>query len=285
MARSGMTRRWARRLKRRTRRVQVTLSLPAKHLYARGIISTDGLVLPDFLLIGAQKAGTTWLAKNLSAHPEVSVARRKRGSDLTEIRYFSHQFHRSLRYYADHFRDLPGPVRGDKSPSYSVLPPERVGMIGRLLPEARVLVVLRNPVDRAWSHALMNLVTLPGRRFEDVPESRFLDHFWHQRRWGDYSRILETWEAAYSPERMWVGFFDDVAERPTHVLDAVFEFLGVSPERDWTGYPFQRRINRGPGIPLPERYRRYLTDLYGEEIERLGERLGGPVERWAGSLG
>lgn len=254
--------------------------MPVKRLQARGILPTAGLDLPDFLVIGAQKAGTTWLARNLDVHPEISMARRPGASDPTEIRYFDRHFHRSLRYYARHFEGLPGRLRGDKSPNYCTLPASRVHLIARLLPEARIVLLLRNPIDRAWSNALMNLVTLPGRRYEDVPEDRFHAHFQRARRRGEYAWMLGNWWSAYPRDRVHVGFFEDVADDPTGLLADVLRFLDAGRVEDWSGYPVGRKINRGAGIPLPAAYRELLTDMYREDIERLGEWFGERADRW-----
>jgi hypothetical protein len=235
---------------------------------------------PDFVIIGAQKAGTTWLAENLDAHAEISLALREPSSDPTEIRYFDQHLHRSLGWYARHFRDLPGRLKGEKSPNYYALPPERVRLVADVLPDARIVIMLRNPVERAWSHALMNLVTLPGARFEDVPESRFRAHFRRTFARGRYSEALETWWGAYPRDRVRVGFFEDIRDRPRELLASMLEGLGAVPETDWERYPFGRRINRGPGIPLPDAFRETLDSMYQEEIRRLEEWFGEPVARW-----
>lgn len=278
--RSGPSRR-ARRLRRRIRRAGARASLPLKELRLRGALPGGPVAGPDFLIIGAQKAGTTWLAENLDAHPEISLARRSRGSDRTEIRYFDQQLHRSLRWYESHFRDLPGRLKGEKSPNYYALPADRVRLIGRVLPGARILFLLRDPRERAWSHALMNLVTLPGVPFEDVPERRFRAHFRRTLERGLYSDALDRWGEVYPAERVHVGFFEDVVARPQGLLEEILGFLGAAPETDWSAYPFARRINRGPGISPPEGLRADLEALYRDEIARLRERFGGAVKRWA----
>ena len=90
-------------------RLRYVYSRLEKPAYARGWLSTRGLTLPDFLGIGAQKAGTTWLHENLRCHPSLYLP------DEKELHYFDWHFHRPLRWYAGHFRQGAGRVRTGKS--------------------------------------------------------------------------------------------------------------------------------------------------------------------------
>src|SRR3712207_6690007 len=107
--------------------------------------------LPDFVIIGTQRGGTTSLYHYLSKHPEVLPALRK------EIHFFDLNFDRGLDWYLAHFarQDQPGLV-GEASPLYMFHRdvPERVR---RVLPNAKFIALLRNPVDRAYSQYQMNL--------------------------------------------------------------------------------------------------------------------------------
>lgn len=127
-----------------------------KTQYALGIRSTNGLCLPDFLGIGAQKAGTTWLHENLCHHPDLYLPEPK------ELHYFDWGFHRSLRHYSDIFKRGCNRVKGEITPGYSIIPVERMRFIRTIMPDVRLIFLMRNPIDRAWSQALMNLVKLPN---------------------------------------------------------------------------------------------------------------------------
>ena len=120
--------------------------------YRQGLLSPRALSLPHFLGIGAVKAGTTWLYRNLRCHPELYLPHPK------EVHYFDQRFDRGLRFYAGKFEDGRARVRGEITPAYSALPPDRIRFIRSVMPDLKLIFLMRNPVDRAWSHALMDLV-------------------------------------------------------------------------------------------------------------------------------
>ena len=106
---------------------------------------------PDFLIISPPKTGSTWLAANLRLHPQVFVP------DIKEVKYFS-SFHRwlDLGWYLDHFAPAEGRLKGEASPSYAILPVERIRLVRRLFPDVKLIFLMREPVGRAWSHARHN---------------------------------------------------------------------------------------------------------------------------------
>jgi hypothetical protein len=245
-------------------------------LINRVLLSRAGpqLRLPDFLCIGAQKAGTTWLYENLKRHPEVYLPERK------EIHYWDWQTHRSLLYYSRFFRPAGPRLTGDFTPSYSLLPTANVERIRRLLPGLRILYLLRHPVERAWSHAMMSLVKVPKRPFEEVTEAELLAHFRSEdsRRRGAYRETIERWEARF-PGRVLVGFYYRLTEDPECLLRSVCEHLGLSRPDLLEDYPLRQRIHAGPRVPLPERYREILAGMYAGEIEAVAERFP-EARRW-----
>lgn len=180
------------------------MSVTAKGLVLRGpgfafSLAKDGALrlgwrprrvahLPDFLGIGAQKAGTTWLHENLRCHPELYLP------DAKELHYFDWDFHQSLRSYAEHFRDGADRVKGEITPGYSILSSIRIALIKDLMPDLRLLFLVRNPISRAWSQALMNLVGRTNRRREDVSDDEFRKHFRSTRsvKRGDYLTTIDN---------------------------------------------------------------------------------------------
>jgi hypothetical protein len=263
-------------LRAASQRVQEAWNAPEKWAYSRGLPLAAGLCLPEFLCIGAQKAGTTWLYENLRLHPEIYLPDRK------EIHYFDRRFHRSLRYYSRFFAPGRGRVKGDITPSYSVLPRRRIQAIFRLLPDLRLIFFLRNPIERAWSHALMEFVKLRGRRYEEVSEAEWLAHFRSEesRRRGDYATLIEEWLSVFPEEQLFVGLFEDIVQRPEALLRDTFRHLGVGQAVDLSAFPFRTRVHAGAGAPLPPKYRAVLEELYAPDLERLSTRMGERVEGW-----
>ncbi|MFN3650814.1 MAG: sulfotransferase [Armatimonadota bacterium] len=247
-----------------------------KFAFRYGIRSRAKLHLPDFLGIGAQKAGTTWLDRNMRAHPDLFLTSPK------ELHYFDLHFHESLKEYSRKLRPGLGKVRGEITPGYSTLTRSRVRFIRALMPDLRLLFLMRNPVDRAWSQAMMTLVSKPGRPFESVKEAELLEFFRSPacRLRGNYLRTLRIWESTFPKDQLYVGFYEDIKQRPQELLREVFRHVGVREEVDWDSMPYREVIHRGAGIPMPPRIREALGALYAPEIERLYQRFGDRVAGW-----
>ncbi len=260
--------------------MRLALSLPTKALYSLKLRSTKPLCLPDFLIIGAPKAGTTWLAENLDAHPQVFLVRRPGCLDPTEVRYFNQSLALPLTYYSELFLAGKDKIKGDKTPGYCTLSAWRIRFIRSIMPSVRIIFFMRDPVERAWSHAVMNLVKLRGRRIEDVPPSLFFKHFIRDGERLRYSRILDRWRRVFPEKQIHTGFYEEIAVDPIGVLRGVCEHIGADGDVDWSRFPYNRVVNKGQRPPMPDEYRSFLEGMYRDEIVDLEERLGGAVSRW-----
>ncbi len=244
--------------------------------YARGLRSTHNLALPDFLGIGAQKSGTSWLAANLRFHPEIFL------SDEKEVHYFDRDYHRSLRYYASLFARAGDRVKGEITPAYAILDPKMIRFIQQLMPDLRLIYIIRNPVDRAWSQAYMNLVSIPGRAFDEVGKDEFINHFRSPRSVlrGDYQQCVDNWLACFSEDQLLIEFFEDIARQPQQLLERVFDHLHVSRPTDWDLFPLGEKVFAGDTEPMPAEFREILAEMYASEIEALYQRFGEKTSAW-----
>ena len=253
--------------------------------------------LPDFLGIGAQKAGTTWLYENLRRHPEVFVPPTK------ELHYFDLHYDRPLRDYAAHFEPGRDRVAGEVTPAYSILPRSRIRFIRTVMPDVRLVLLLRDPVDRAWSQVVMELGHRRGRKASDIPEAEAIEFAESEpcRRRGAYPDIVGSWLASFPREQLFIGFFEDIVERPRMLLTEVFRHVGVSTRVDWAQFAYAERVLPNvervvpPGEwarffrlddpeaappPCPPAVRRRLIHIHEPEVEALARTLGEPVQRW-----
>jgi GT2 family glycosyltransferase len=254
--------------------------------HTRGLCATDHLCLPDFLGIGAQKAGTTWLYENLRRHPGVFLAHPK------ELHYFDETFHRSLRFYAQHFEPGRHQVKGEITPAYSILPMERIRFIRTVMPTVRLIFIIRNPIERAWSQAVMELVTRKKRKLEDVTDSEFEAYLKSEpcTERSDYLTILSNWLRVFPPEQLYIGFFEDIVSHPRKLLGEIFSHIGVSGEVDWGRFPVAQVIlphaapvaGQSSRTHMRPKIRRFLAQMYEQDIECLYERFGEPVAGWRG---
>ena len=253
-----------------------TIGYVRAQLQLSGMLQRNSLTFPDFLGIGAQKAGTSWLHANLRRHPQVYMPRRK------ELHYFDWRPHRSLNTYAREFAGSGTLVKGEITPYSAALPKWTIRYIHELMPDAKLILLLRNPIDRAWSQALMNLVVHKRRNIDDVRDEEFVEHFRHPRTVsrGNYLGMIDSWLSVFPEERLFIGFFEDVRDRPRELLSAVFDHIGVSTDVDWASFPLNKVIHGGVGAPLPPRFRAILDEVYADEIDRIVDRCGGWAETW-----
>ena len=251
---------------------------------------------PDFLIIGPQRTGTTWIHENLRDHPDISWPR------LKEIFYFSRLkapthpkfVSADLDWYLAQFdealwmravktilafrssRSLYRPrIRGEATASYAAMDRDVIEEIVVLNPAIRAIMMIRNPIDRAWSHAKKDLVRNRGRRFEDVSEREFEEFFRdpYQLRCAQYGKNYDTWSGCLAQGNLFVGRFDDVTGRPAALLGEICRFLGVRDGRRYLGRAVDRTVNPTAAEPIPERYREMLSQLLGNEIAELKRRF------------
>lgn len=241
------------------------------------IVPRDGAVeMPEFLGIGAMKAATSWLHVALSLHPEVFVP------EVKELHHFDSVLAPRMHLYSEMFRGRSENSRGEITPGYSTLNDSAVRRIHELRPDLRILFLLRNPVDRAWSHARMNLATQQGRAPEAVSVSEYMEHFHSDAsmKRGDYPAILRRWENTFGPRQMFIGFHEDVLHRPHELLKDIFRFLGVRDDLPPHLFPLDRKVHEGRSFDMPAECRDVLDRLYAPILEELHERFGEKVRLW-----
>jgi hypothetical protein len=268
-----------------------TIPEPARVVLRNGIWAygraTSALrPLPDFLVLGAQKAGTTALYAYLRRHPQIT------GPSWKEVSYFDRHYARGEGWYRGNFPNLARTRRklvGEASPSYLFHPlaPERVRT---LVPGVRLVALVRNPVDRALSH-YHHEVALGRERlsFEealDAEEERLRgeeerlrsDPRYFSREWwshtyqarGRYAEQLERWLAVFPREQLLIVPSEDLGADPEAAHGTVLDFLGASPHR-LESYP---RVYEREYEPMKPETRERLATEFREPNRRLYELLG-----------
>jgi hypothetical protein len=183
--------------------------------------------LPDFVIIGAQKGGTSFLYHLLTRHPLVEPAARK------ELHFFDHPeyFDHGAEWYRRCFPRLSAEdgqrsITGEATPYYLFDPPVAKRM-AEIVPQARLIALLRNPIDRAFSHYQMQVKrgTEP-RTFEEAIEQQ--DSSYMSR--GIYVDQLLRWFEFFGKEQMLILKSEDFFERPVETLKVVLTFLDLP---DW----------------------------------------------------
>lgn len=277
---------------------------------------------PDFICIGMPKAGTSWLYEQLSGHPDFWMPRvkelqylnhrrpplrhvdrhlrqidrpaaqrerpAKRASDaaqrafLAEIKALAGQDMNIERYVAL-FRHKSTRISGDISPPYVSLREDVIAEIARRLPEVKILLLVREPIERLWSGISMNhrkgkfdasVLEHPKRFEEYFLEARLDDHLFP-------TRVLNRWRRMAPNVQFRSFLFDDIVAHAAGVRHDVLAFLGADEEKGGGPLPpdYNRKAN-APKLPLSEGIKEVLLGHFADEIRTCAELFGGSAQQW-----
>lgn len=258
------------------------------------LLTSRGRLLPDFLIIGTQRGGTTSLWKYLAQNPALGRALTK------EIRFFDLNWHRGVSWYRSRFPSRRSAqqvarrrgvtmVVGEASPDYLFHPlaPSRVA---GTLPDVKLVVLLRNPVDRAYSHYWHQVKRgherlsfedaidrererLAGERDRVVADPRYVSYELHHHSYltrGMYADQLEKWMGRFRPEQFLIERSEDLFAEPREVFRRVLGYLGLPP-RDLPRY---ETFNAHTEEPIQPEIRKRLVEHFRPHNHRLHELLG-----------
>ena len=258
--------------------------------------SAQSRVLPSFLIAGGQRCGTTSLYLALAAHPAVLKAVLHKG-----VHYFDVDYHRGIDWYRGHFplrstarrvTDRFGvQAQAFESSPYYMYHPLAAERIAAALPDVRIIVLVRDPVERAYSQYVHEVARgfeterdfgvalarekgrLAGqeRRLCDDPgyHSHAHQHHAYVER-GQYVEHLTRLAAVFGRQRIHVVESELFFTTPEPVYDSILTFLGL-PD---FGYPRFARHNARARGPMPDDVRRRLTEHFVPYTERLAGWLG-----------
>ncbi len=182
-------------------------------------------------------------------------------------------------WYASLFADT-SLLRGEITPSYTMLHLHDVARVQRLAPPLKIILLLRNPIDRAWSQIRHDWAHGVLRGIDDFEEvCRFIDSP-HQTFRSDYLRTLTIWETHFPSEQIFVGFYDDKAERPAEILRAILRFLGCDPSLGVALEELQKRVHISKEKEMPAAVQRYLAAKYRDDLATLAARFGSHPKTW-----
>lgn len=285
---------------------------------------------PDFMILGPQRTGTTWLSHNLRLHPEIFISQPKElyffnrllrspkysphfeklkrnlggnnyrslkswGRELGKILYFdllktgrfkANQLEWYLKFFNPNaltarkegkaIQEKTGvpyqpKVFGEATATYAAMSEEIVREVCLLNPDLKIILMIREPVERAWSHAKKDLVRNQKRAETDIDEAEFKEYFSrkYQLRCSKYSTQIETWSKYLPQENIFLGQYQFLTTRPKEFVMDVFEFLGVEMDERFVRKSVADIVNPTAKSQIPEKFRTYLRNLFSEEYETL----------------
>ncbi len=268
-------------------------------------------MLPDFIIAGTQKAGTTALQHYLTQHPDIFMARE-------ECHYYDKFHHMGLSWYEEQFRKGNGKIVGEKTPGY-MYHEDIPGRMYEDMPDVKLIFMLRNPVDRAyseyWMVRLMGDEPYPFDKAVQQPHREYLSR-------GLYAQQISRFLECFSQDQMLFIISEDFRENGREWLDKIVEFLGATghcgfedlEEKHVGGHPrseillkltnvpnflkkraahpaaklllayavrFFRGINKTKGYPpMNPETRRQLEEYFRRPNEKLERIVGVDLSKW-----
>jgi hypothetical protein len=268
-------------------------------------------MLPNFLIIGAPRSGTTWMAKNLRDHPEVFLPKAK------ELHFFDRDYDKGIEFYESSFTEAYGKKAvGEATPDYlhgAYSKNDIPTLIRKHIPDAKLIVSLRNPIERAYSR-FWNAKARYDRNVRMTFEQKLMDRpeFIAE---GMYFDQLNRYYALFPKDKILVLLYDELVRDPEAFIRRVYEFLGVR-EGVRSGWEFVK-INQATGKgylaksgafsalssatsrlklhrvaaylnarnsvelpPMNSETRRFLRDVYYEQNCKLQQLTGLDLSAW-----
>lgn len=283
-----------------------TRSTGKRALRNYGQITSDLRAAPDFIIIGAKRGGTTSLYNYLLEHPSISPLFPGR-QHIKGTHYFDSEFSRGARWYRSHFpveitgRHLarpwiPFPITGEASPYY-LFHPLAAQRLARDVPDVRIIVSLRDPVERAYSHYKERVrhgaeplsfeqaldaepARLSGEAERIVREPTYRsqaheDHSYLAQ--GRYLDILPRWFELFPHEQFYIVVSEEFYADLDRVVNDVWSFLGLAPGR----LRSRKRYNYFPAPEIRSATRRRLEAEFAKHNSELELMLGRPLP-WPG---
>jgi hypothetical protein len=265
------------------RRVRHTLSIKRAYRY----LTARRRRLPDYIIAGAAKAGTTSLWAYLKEHPQVDAPITK------EIAYFDVNFHRGIDWYRMHYplaATREGVQTGEATPYY-LYHPHAPRRIAQVTPRAKIVMLLRNPVDRAFSHYQLKVKRrqepltfeqaieaepqrLAGQVNQLLRDDRYYsqahDRYSYLDR-GHYAEQIERWQSFFPAEQILILDAADLFKRTAETYDQVLDFLGLPR---WRPPVFGNRYPGEYQEKMSAATRLRLVEYFAPHNERLYQLLG-----------
>jgi hypothetical protein len=299
-----------RRIDRRLRRIvprPAYYFLRRRYYDARTVVRHNpgrGRLLPDFIVFGTAKSGTTTYYSALAQHPfvEPCVTKSVEFENTKEVRFFDYDYYRGRDWYRSHFPlersrgDFEAThgrpfLTGEASPTY-IADPWAAGRVRSMLPDVKLIAVFRDPVERAYSQfrdgraegveeceSFAEAVAKEEERLRPELARIAADPMyrsWNFARWSylrrsRYDEQIEPWLALFPREQFLFLKAEDMFADPQQALDATHEFLGLPPHRP----EHIRRLNVTPGrSSLPDDVREDLVEYFRPHNERFYELTG-----------
>ena len=181
-------------------------------------------------------------------------------------------------WYLSLFKYGNGKLKGEITPSYSMLNLVDVKHIKAILPELKIILILRNPIERAWSHVRFSFSQGRIKSIRDTDKIKQFIESRTQLLRSDYISMLHIWGSCFNKQKIYLGFYDDVVRNPQEMMFDIIKFLGI--KRINGIYEKQKKVYVSPVVDIPPEIKYYLAKKYYPEIKILSNLIDGYPSVW-----
>lgn len=170
-------------------------------------------------------------------------------------------------------------ITGEITPAYSLLDDEDLNNLALLLPDIKLIFIMRNPVERAWS-TIRYHEKRENKKLTQLPDDQIVDYLSQDAitSRSDYIGILDRWTRHFPQEQFFLCFYDEIIEDPKSLLFRLCEFLGIK-DIPLNQSDAKRRVNASFETEMPQSIRELIYKTYHDQIISLSERFD-YAERW-----
>lgn len=238
----------------------------------------------NFVVIGSQKCGTTWLFDKLKMHPRIYFPVGKEGN------HWNHRFYLGDVYRNIYYAAMNGPVVdlchyvcGDITPEYAIMPVEQIQNLKKHHPDVKLFLMVRHPIERAWSAIKMTY------KYHNMDLSSLSDEKAIQAittgktaELGQYDLIIKNWLSVFPPSQLHIIFFEDLTSHYRYILAQCCSIIGVESSffEQIPDAILSTPSLKGMAYPLQPRSYESCIDFYYPAIRFLSDYTGRNLSHW-----
>lgn len=230
-----------------------------------------------FMGIGAQKCGTTWLYTTLSQYPDIQFPGKK------ELHYWDELPRGNLETYTKKFNKTDK-FEGEITPAYGFLPISTIKEIHRWTPpNIKIIYMIRNPIDRAWSSAKMALKRAEMVESE-ASDQWFIDHFRSKGSLvrGDFEFCIRNWRAVFDEKDILITRYEDLCLNPLELANSCLSHIGINHNLSTADQKdnLSKKQFSGEDLPIRKKLHKELLIIYSDKIKSLQNYLEIDLADW-----
>lgn len=251
------------------------------HYFDRSIDYPSPSILADdklvFRLFGKKIHNSAFRVLFIRSIGKSILLPKKWGELQWKLRYFLGTYNDS--WYFSLFENNKKAIKGEITPAYSILRKDDVSRIKALIPDLKVIYIIRNPFDRAWSairyrwsRGTLNIENLDEviQKIEDPSQSNRSDYF----------QTIQNWSSSFSNDQFQIYFFDEIVHQPKQLIEKIFTYLNLEPSLQIPIESLSVKVNASKERQIPDSVKHYLALKYFHEVEKLIPIVGGYSQDW-----